>query len=83
MSVELRPVRAFMDASHEDLLARARAFGVDVLAPRKPPESDSEARLEAREGAIRKHRRGPRRRKSGARRVFGRIASARELRGRE
>lgn len=48
MSVDLRPVRAFMDASHEGLLAKARAFGVNVLAPRKPPESDSEARLEAR-----------------------------------
>ena len=39
MSVELRSVRAFMDASHEGLLAKARTFGVDVLAPRKPPES--------------------------------------------
>lgn len=48
MSVDPRPVRAFLGSSHEALLERAQAFGREVLSKRKPPETDVEARAEAR-----------------------------------
>jgi len=48
MTVELHPVRAFLDESHATLLAKAQAFTRDVLAKRKPAETDVEARAEAR-----------------------------------
>lgn len=48
MSVDLHPVRAFLEGSHEALLNRAQVFGRDVLATRRRPETDAEARVEAR-----------------------------------
>lgn len=48
MSVDLHPVRVFLDASHSGLLEKAQAFTRDVLASRKHPETDIEARAEAR-----------------------------------
>ncbi len=48
MSVELHPIRAFLDEAHAALLAKAQTFGRDVLAKRKHPETDVEARAEAR-----------------------------------
>ena len=36
MSVDLHPVRAFLDESHTALLAKARAFSKGVLATRRP-----------------------------------------------
>jgi acyl-CoA dehydrogenase len=48
MSVDLRPVRAFLEPSHAELLAKAEAFSRDVLIPRTPPETDTDARSEAR-----------------------------------
>ena len=48
MSIDLQPVRAFLDASHGVLLANAQAFGRDELSRRQPPETDDEARAEAR-----------------------------------
>ncbi|MBK5256321.1 MAG: acyl-CoA dehydrogenase family protein [Vicinamibacteria bacterium] len=48
MRVDLHPVRAFLEARHEGLLDRAQAFSRDVLSKRKPPETDEEARTEAR-----------------------------------
>ena len=48
MTVDLRPVRAFLDPSHEPLLQKAQAWTRDVLAHRKPPDTDAEARGEAR-----------------------------------
>ena len=48
MSVEVHPVRAFLDEGHATLLARAQVFTRDVLAPRKPAETDVEGRAEAR-----------------------------------
>lgn len=48
MTVDLHPVRAFLEPAHEALLARARAFGRDELRARRPPETDVDARAEAR-----------------------------------
>jgi acyl-CoA dehydrogenase len=48
MSVDLHPVRAFLEASHEALLGRVQAFSRAVLAKRKPPDTDVEGRAEAR-----------------------------------
>ncbi len=48
MSTDLQPIRAFLDPSHAVLLAKAQAFGRDVLKTRKPPETDAEGRAEAR-----------------------------------
>ncbi len=48
MSVELHPIRAFLDEGHAALLAKAQMFSRDVLAKRKHPETDVEARAEAR-----------------------------------
>lgn len=48
MTVDLHPVRAFLDQSHTALLAKAQAFTRDVLAKRKQAETDVEARAEAR-----------------------------------
>ncbi len=48
MSVDLHPVRAFLEASHEALLGKAQAFSRDVLAKRRPPDTDVEGRAEAR-----------------------------------
>ena len=48
MSVELHPIRAFLDESHKSLLAKAQAFTKGVLAKRKHAETDVEARAEAR-----------------------------------
>jgi acyl-CoA dehydrogenase len=48
MTVDLHPIRAFLDETHGALLAKAQAFGRDVLKARKPPDTDVEARAEAR-----------------------------------
>jgi len=48
MSVDLKPIRAFLEPSHFALLEKAESFGRDVLASRKPPENDVEGRSEAR-----------------------------------
>ena len=48
MSVEWRPIRAFLEPRHRALLEKAQAWSRTVLSPRKPPETDSEARAEAR-----------------------------------
>lgn len=48
MSVDLRPVRAFLEPPHAALLEKAQEFGRDVLAKRKPPENDDDGRTEAR-----------------------------------
>lgn len=48
MSVELHPIRAFLDESHTALLGKAQAFTRDVLEKRKHAETDVEARSEAR-----------------------------------
>ncbi len=47
MTVDLHPIRAFLDETHGALLAKAQAFGRDVLKARKPPDTDVEARSEA------------------------------------
>ena len=49
MSVEIRPVRAFLDPAHADLLKKARAFAAAELFARKAPESDDDARAQARD----------------------------------
>lgn len=48
MSVDLQPIRAFLETSHASLAEKAAAFGRDVLRTRKPPENDVEGRSEAR-----------------------------------
>ena len=48
MSVDIRPVRAFLDPSHGKLLEKAQVFCREVLSTRQPPDSDQEARVEAR-----------------------------------
>lgn len=48
MSVDLRPIRAFLSTSHFALLEKAEAFGRDVLTRRRPPDDDAAARVEAR-----------------------------------
>ena len=48
MSVDLQPVRAFLDPSHATLLEKAEAFSRDVLVSRKAPENDVDGRAEAR-----------------------------------
>ncbi len=48
MSVDLQPIRAFLETSHATLAEKAEAFGRDVLRTRKPPENDVEGRSEAR-----------------------------------
>ena len=48
MRVDLHPIRAFLDEGHTALLAKAQAFTRDVLAKRRHPETDVEARAEAR-----------------------------------
>lgn len=48
MSLDLRPVRAFLEPAHATLLEKAQAFSRDVLATRKPPETDVEGRADAR-----------------------------------
>lgn len=48
MSVEIHPVRAFLDPSHQGLLEKTRRFANAALSRRPPAESDNEARLEAR-----------------------------------
>ena len=48
MSVDLQPIRAFLEPSHTALLEKTEAFCRDVLASRKPPESDVDGRAEAR-----------------------------------
>jgi alkylation response protein AidB-like acyl-CoA dehydrogenase len=48
VSVDLRPIRAFLVPSHFALLEKAEAFGREVLSLRKAPEDDNEGRAEAR-----------------------------------
>ena len=48
MTVDLQPIRAFLDDAHAALLAKAHAFTKGFLAKRKPAETDVEARAEAR-----------------------------------
>jgi len=48
MSIDLQPVRAFLEPSHTALLEKAQAFTRELLASRKPPENDVEGRAEAR-----------------------------------
>jgi acyl-CoA dehydrogenase len=48
MSIDLKPVRAFLEPSHATLLEQAQAFARDHLASRRPPETDVEGRNEAR-----------------------------------
>lgn len=48
MTVDLHPIRAFLDETHRALLGQAQAFGRDVLKTRKPPDTDVAARAEAR-----------------------------------
>jgi acyl-CoA dehydrogenase len=48
MTVDLHPIRAFLDDAHTALLAKAQEFTRDVLAKRQHPETDVEARAEAR-----------------------------------
>ncbi len=48
MSVEWRPIRAFLEPGHRALLAKAQVWSRAVLSKHKPPETDSEARAEAR-----------------------------------
>lgn len=48
MSVDLKPIRAFLEPSHSALAEKAEAFGRDVLSSRKPPENDVDGRSEAR-----------------------------------
>jgi acyl-CoA dehydrogenase len=48
MSVDLHPIRAFLDESHTALLAKAQTFTREVLSKRKHAETDVEARTEAR-----------------------------------
>lgn len=48
MSVDLHPIRAFLGPAHPGLLEKAQSFGREVLSHRKPPETDVEARAEAR-----------------------------------
>jgi acyl-CoA dehydrogenase len=47
-SVDLRPIRAFLEPSHTALLEKVERFTTEILAPRKPPDNDIEARAEAR-----------------------------------
>ena len=49
MSIDPHPIRAFLEPSHAALFEKAQAFGRDVLAVRPRPETDAEARTEARE----------------------------------
>lgn len=48
MSVDLQPIRAFLEPSHTALLDKAEAFGRDVLASRKAPQNDIDGRSEAK-----------------------------------
>ncbi len=48
MSVDLAPIRAFLEPSHTALHEKAQAFGRDALASRPRPRTDDEARTEAR-----------------------------------
>lgn len=48
MSIDLKPIRAFLEPSHPALLDQARAFARDTLAARKPPDNDVDGRNEAR-----------------------------------
>ena len=43
MTVDLHPIRAFLDDAHTALLAKAQEFTRDVLAKRQHPETDVEA----------------------------------------
>lgn len=48
MSVDVRPIRAFLDPEHEPLLERVQVWTHATLPQRKPPETDHEGRQEAR-----------------------------------
>lgn len=48
MSVDLHPIRAFLEPSHQALGEKGEAFGRDILGFRPRPETDGEARAEAR-----------------------------------
>ena len=48
MSVDLHPIRAFLDDAHTRLIEKTEAFTSAVLSSRRPPDSDIEARVEAR-----------------------------------
>jgi acyl-CoA dehydrogenase len=48
MSVDLRPVRAFLDPAHHEFHSRLRDFATTRLGARQPPETDDAARVEAR-----------------------------------
>lgn len=48
MSVDVRPIRAFLDPEHQPLLERVQVWTHATLPQRKPPETDNEARQEAR-----------------------------------
>ncbi len=48
MTVDLHPIRAFLDDAHTALLKKAQEFTRDVLAKRQHAETDVEARAEAR-----------------------------------
>jgi acyl-CoA dehydrogenase len=45
---DCRPIRSFLDPSHEALAARASRFVADAVAPRAEPADDTAARTEAR-----------------------------------
>jgi acyl-CoA dehydrogenase len=45
---DCRPIRSFLDPSHEALAARASRFVADAIAPRAEPADDTGARIEAR-----------------------------------
>lgn len=45
---DCRPIRTFLDPSHEALAARATRFGSEAIAPRPDPADDAAARTEAR-----------------------------------
>ena len=46
---DIRPIRTFLDASHEALAAGASTFAAEAIAPRPEPADDAAARLEARQ----------------------------------
>jgi len=46
---DCRPIRSFLDPSHEALAARASRFVADAVAPRAEPADDAAARTEARD----------------------------------
>ena len=48
MSVDLKPIRAFLEPSHAALAEKAGVFCRDVLAPRRAPQNDIDGRAEAR-----------------------------------